>query len=43
MNEPHGIAICDSYFIGLYYLNTNVMHYLDMEVVCTIFVCKQHE
>jgi hypothetical protein len=31
------------YFIDLYCLNTNVMHYLNKEVVCIIFVCKQHE
>jgi hypothetical protein len=28
------------YFMGLYHLHTNVMHYLSMEVVCTTFVCK---
>jgi hypothetical protein len=31
------------YFIGLYCLNMNVVHYLNMEVVCMIFMCKQHE
>jgi hypothetical protein len=31
------------YFISSYCLNTNVMHYLSMEVMCTTFVCKQHE
>jgi hypothetical protein len=31
------------YFISLYWLNMNVMHYLNMKVVCTIFMCKQHE
>jgi hypothetical protein len=31
------------YFIGLYCLNTNVMHYFNTEVVCMTFVCKQHE
>jgi hypothetical protein len=43
MNEPHGIAICDNYFISSYCLNINVMHYLNMEVACMIFMCKQHE
>jgi hypothetical protein len=28
------------YFIGSYCLNMNVMHYLNMEVMCMIFVCK---
>jgi hypothetical protein len=32
-----------NYFISSYYLNMNAMHYLDTEVVCTIFVCKQHK
>jgi hypothetical protein len=31
------------YFIGSYWLNMNVMHYLNTKVMCTIFVCKQHE
>jgi hypothetical protein len=31
------------YFMGSYSLNMNVMHYLNMEVMCTTFVCKQHE
>ncbi len=31
------------YFISLCYLNTNVMHYLNLKIVCTIFMCKQHE
>jgi len=29
-----------NYFINLYYLNTNVMHYLNTKVVCTTFMCK---
>jgi hypothetical protein len=38
---PNPCEIC--YFIGLYYLNMNVVHYLNSEVVCTIFMCKQNE
>jgi hypothetical protein len=29
--------------MGLYRLNTNVTHYLNMEVVCMIFMYKQHK
>jgi hypothetical protein len=43
MNESHGVVVCDSYFIGLQCVNTNVVHYLDMEVMCMIFIYKQHE
>jgi hypothetical protein len=25
------------------YLNMNVVHYLNTEIMCTIFLCKQHE
>ncbi len=38
---PYLCEIC--YLIGLYYLNMNVVHYLNLEVVCTSFMCKQHE
>jgi hypothetical protein len=31
------------YLIGSYCLNTNVIHYLNTKIVCTTFVCKQHE
>ncbi len=31
------------YFIGLYWLNMNVVHYLNMKVECMIFICKQHK
>jgi hypothetical protein len=31
------------YFMGLYCLHTNVIHYLNMEVVYMTFVCKQHK
>jgi hypothetical protein len=32
------------YFMGSYYLNMVVVHYLNMEVVmCTTFICKQHK
>jgi hypothetical protein len=31
------------YFIGLYYLNTNVMHYLNTKIMCMTFLCKQHK
>jgi hypothetical protein len=31
------------YFISSYWLNTNVVHYLNTEDMCTIFMCKQHE
>jgi len=31
------------YFIGLYYLNMNVMHYLNTEVMWISFLCKQHK
>jgi hypothetical protein len=30
-------------FMGSYHLNTNIMHYLKMEVVCMTFMCEQHE
>jgi hypothetical protein len=38
---PNPCEIC--YFIGSYWLNMNVVHYLNTKVMCTIFVCKQHE
>jgi hypothetical protein len=38
---PNLCEIC--YFMGSYRLHINVMHYLNMEVVCMTFVCKQHK
>ncbi len=38
---PNLCEIC--YFMSLYHLNTNVMHYLNTKVMCTTFMCKQHE
>jgi len=37
---PNLCEIC--YFISSYCFNTNIMHYFKTEVVCMIFVCKQH-
>jgi len=31
------------YFMGSYCLHTNVMHYVNMKVICVTFVCKQYE
>jgi hypothetical protein len=42
----HGFVLnlCENcYFISSYCLNMNVVHYLNMKVVCIVFVCKQHE
>ncbi len=39
INHPHKFIG----FMGLYCLNMNVMHYLNMEVMCITFVCKQHK
>jgi len=38
---PNLCEIC--YFMGLYCLYMNVMHYLNMEVVYTTIVCKQYK
>ncbi len=38
---PNSCKIC--YFMGLYCLNTNVMHDSNMEIMCMTFVCKQHK
>jgi hypothetical protein len=38
---PIPCKIC--YFIGLYYLNTNVMHFLNTKVMHMIFLCKQNK
>jgi len=41
----HGFIsnLCEIYyFIGAYCLNTNVMDYLNMKVMCMIFMYKQH-
>jgi hypothetical protein len=35
---PNLCEIC--YFIGLYNLNMNVMHYLNTKVVCMTLMCK---
>jgi hypothetical protein len=35
---PNSCEIC--YFMGSYHLHMNVMHYLNMEVVCTTFMCN---
>jgi hypothetical protein len=42
----HGFVtnLCEIYYFrGSYHLHTNVMHYLNMEVVCLTFVCKQYK
>jgi hypothetical protein len=31
------------YFMGLYCLHMNVMHYLNTQIMCTTFVCKQYK
>jgi len=31
------------YFMGSYHLHMNVMHYLNMKVMCRTFVYKQYE
>jgi hypothetical protein len=39
----HGFIpnLCEiNYFMGLYNLNMNVMHYLNAEVMWTTFMCK---
>ncbi len=36
---PNPCEIC--YCVDSYHLNTNVMHYLDTEVMCTTFMCKK--
>jgi hypothetical protein len=38
---PNLWKIC--YFIGLYCLHTNVMHYLNTKVMCMTFGYKQHK
>jgi hypothetical protein len=38
---PNPCKVC--YFIGSYWLNMNVVYYLNTKVVCMIFVCKQHK
>jgi hypothetical protein len=38
---PNPYEIC--YFINSNCFNTNVVHYLNTKVVCTIFVCKQQK
>jgi len=43
MYKLHGFVpnLCEIYyFMGSYHLHTNVMHYLNTEVVCMTFVCK---
>jgi hypothetical protein len=42
----HGFVpnLCEIYyFIGSFCLNMNVMHYLNVTVMCTTFMCKQHK
>jgi hypothetical protein len=38
---PNPCEIC--YFMGLYHLHMNAMHYLNKKVMCMTFVCKQYE
>jgi hypothetical protein len=38
---PNLCEIC--YFVGLYYLNMNVVHYLSMEVMCMTLMFKQYK
>jgi hypothetical protein len=43
MYKIHGSIpnMCEIYyFMALYNLNMNVMHYLNMEVLCITFMCK---
>jgi len=43
--RPYGFLsnLCEiCYFMGVYCLNMNVIHYFNMKVVCTTFVCIQH-
>ncbi len=42
----HGFVLdlCEIYyFMGSYWLNMTIMDYLNMEVMCMIFMYKQHE